>query len=153
MRMSLLRFECQAVAEQVALIDQLVESILASHGVQRCNHFAFAAHELVINSVEAMRACGSPPPNHMVVHLEVTAEKVLFSITDRGGGLPSHIVPLPDMISIPADALAEHGRGLHLVQTLVDRFMMDEEPDGCYTYTIEMSRGTALQAGSGQEET
>jgi len=133
----MMRFECAACLAYVSVIDQIVENLLLHEGVKEFEKFCFATHELVINSVEAMQTRKAPDdPGNITMDLKISDHELMFSINDKGGGIPIMPEESDEGTETREISLEDRGRGLSLIRLFSDLFVMKAETDGSHTYTI-----------------
>lgn len=134
-----LTLTCGAEADNLDMLDAMIGLALDRNGVKDARRFAFAAHELLINSVEAMSRLEEIRFEPLQVKLNIDDALCAFQVTDRAGGIPARLLAERD----PDDASGlceESGRGLSLVRLYADVFEMIAEDDGSYTYRMAVRR-------------
>lgn len=137
---------CDASISSINAVDDLVVSLLDAESIQPLDRIAFVAHELVINSIEAMVRTSISPVT-IDLKMSVNAESVVFSVNDTAGGLPTadssdmleELTEIPETNIIP---MGDRGRGLEMIRQLADNFTVNPELDGSFTYTASFTRRT-----------
>jgi anti-sigma regulatory factor (Ser/Thr protein kinase) len=142
--MSILNYECKATAHNIEVIDDMIELLLKLHSIDWYRSFCFATHELLINSVEAM---SKDPENNNKLYIRITIgiSAVTLSVSDTGGGLSKEI--LDSLTGFDLADAENHGRGLFMIQSLVDDFKFSKEENGRYTYKITKNRLISMESG------
>jgi len=108
----------------------------ALHGVNEADRDAllFGIGEALANAIEHGSAAGD-----VEVVIEIEPERISARITDRGqgfGALPSRYTPLPDNFD-------ERGRGIPMMQRLVDRCDVESFPGKGAVVTLKRFRRDA----------
>lgn len=100
-----------------------------------CECVVIAANECLINSIVEMNTLALEEP--LLVKLEIQADSIIFSVTDYGRGIKEAQLKQPLM----PETSAELGRGLAMIDILVDSFDMSINADGSKTYTLKKLKG------------
>ncbi len=141
--MSILNYECKADISNIEIIDKLLEITLNYHKINWYRQFCFAAHELLINSIEAMSKHSSSL-DKIFIELAININSITFSIYDTGGGLPFDINDLPARYNI--SNMKSSGRGLFMIKSLVDDFSFFKADNGQYIYKISKNRAISNES-------
>lgn len=135
--MSRCLFELKVNIDQNDRADQWTQMQLESWNIPDTDRFLFACHELVINSVDAMlTSIHHDKSIRLTIEHENQERKVSFTINDWGGGISEEMFLKEKFDGI--DPFEERGRGLILIKMMTDSFIVQEEVDGSYSYTIRM---------------
>ena len=142
--MSEFNYECVSDVSEIEVADDILELFLKHQRLDWYKQFGFAAHELLINSVEAMSKQAQDNDKLLYVKITMDSSAVTFSVTDTGGGLPDEVIDkfaTCDILSMEG-----HGRGLLMINSLVDDFIFLDEGDGKHTYKIIKNRITSINS-------
>lgn len=128
---------CGVDDENIVQSDTWLKKLLSKEHNRFNLEFCFAAHEMVINSVEAMRE--KVKTGNLVIELEQYEDRCVFSIIDHGEGLSAEQVDKyvhAKVVEAPEDNNQENGRGFYLIRKFTDRFIYEPLQEGNYKYTI-----------------
>ena len=77
------------------------------------------------------------PEARVVVHLNLSDDRFIISVTDQGGGVPE-VPEYPGVVKIIEENASPRGLGVFLIQQLVDEVRFNETADGGHTMIMEM---------------
>lgn len=120
------------IPNDVRYIERVVELVR-----RECEGMAYTKRQLMLNvpvaltealSNAILRGNGDDPDKHVHVRAEVDAQRLVLEVADEGGGfdLESSLVDP----TTPENIDREDGRGLFLMQQLMDRVERVEAPGG-----------------------
>ena len=92
---------------------------------ERCDNMAIALTELAINAI--MHGNKEDKRKKVTIHSVLKDDKIEVSITDEGGGFDPEKLPNP---TNPQNIWKEHGRGIFLVQHLIDEVVFQKTGEG-----------------------
>lgn len=135
--MSKYRLSCNADTHCISMIDQWLLERLPKEYIKDFRGFCLAAHELVINSVEAVHTM----KDGMKLGAEccIESDRISFAIIDYGKGLTEKQVECfvnSEYVENPENMLQEHGRGFLLIRKYSDQFSYEAISGGGFRYTI-----------------
>jgi serine/threonine-protein kinase RsbW len=122
-----------STADQVAKADEFLESWLRKKGVPEDTiaNMAIAVTELVNNAIKHGNRLQK---NKMVtVSITYTPGKIVVTITDEGEGFNPEVIPDP---LAEENLLKEIGRGIFIVNSLIDDVKFQFPPEGGTKVTI-----------------
>lgn len=128
---------CSSDPSCIAELDRWLKDILFEAELGQARGFCCAAHELVINSVNAIMKLQTEPI--LTVECVVENRVIYFSVIDSAHGLSDEQVEryvYSEEIEEPEDPLQEFGRGYLLIRKYSDRFLYEGLEDGRFKYTI-----------------
>jgi len=135
------KYACSSNIFNIPKIDNLLCFLLEHENILEYRGFCFAAHELLINSIEALRGIYSKSlQNDINVYIQISDDIILFSINDRGGGIPEETMQRIDKLNMEDLLNEERGRGIYLIKNFVDEFSYAAEDNGSFSYTISSRR-------------
>jgi serine/threonine-protein kinase RsbW len=103
----------QKICHQVGLSDE------------QCDNMAIALTELAINSI--MHGNKEDKSKKVKFHAVIKDDRIEVSILDEGSGFDPEKLPNP---TNPQNIWKEHGRGIFLVQNLIDEVNFEKTPEG-----------------------
>jgi len=77
------------------------------------------------------------PEARVVVHLNLSDDRFIISVTDQGGGVPE-VPEYPGVVKIIEENASPRGLGVFMIQQLVDEVRFNETADGGHTMIMEM---------------
>jgi serine/threonine-protein kinase RsbW len=92
---------------------------------EQCDNMAIALTELAINAI--MHGNKEDKRKKVIIHSVLKDNKIEVSITDEGGGFDPEKLPNP---TNPQNIWKEHGRGIFLVQHLIDEVVFQKTGEG-----------------------
>ena len=125
--------------DEVTRADEFIGKALSEVEFYGSFQISFAIHELVINSVEALKA---DPLESIELFLKADKDNVEFILKDRAGGLKNTSIEILDNTNFEDILEEESGRGLLLVKHLTDSFEHYFDQEGKAVYKI-CKRGNA----------
>jgi anti-sigma regulatory factor (Ser/Thr protein kinase) len=135
--MEIMQLEMMPVNREITRVDSAMEGFLISVGFKQYKDVLFAAHELLINSVQAMnQKYEESCPYVIKIEAKASPDIVEISITDYGGGLPEGWRESLEDLGFEDFFLLESGRGLMMINVLTDSFECGLSPDGAAIYKI-----------------
>ncbi|KAA0547153.1 ATP-binding protein [Bacillus sp. BGMRC 2118] len=98
----------------------------------------FIIHELVINSLEAsIKKFGSEAARYSIKLIISHADEGLeISVQDFAGGMDLQELEQLGNRTLGESVISESGRGLMMIQQMVDEFKMNYEQDGLFTVKV-----------------
>jgi anti-sigma regulatory factor (Ser/Thr protein kinase) len=135
--MEIMQLEMMSVSREITRVDKAIECFLIGVGFKQYRDVLFAAHELLINSVQAMnQKYEEPCPYVIKIEAKASPDIVEISITDYGGGLPEGLRESLEDLGFEDFFSRENGRGLMMINVLTDFFECSLRPDGAAIYKI-----------------
>lgn len=104
---------CQKICHQVGFSDE------------QCDNMAIALTELAINAI--MHGNKEDRRKKVTFHSVSKDDRIEVSIADEGGGFDPDKLPNP---TNPQNIWKEHGRGIFLVQNLIDEVIFQKTGEG-----------------------
>jgi anti-sigma regulatory factor (Ser/Thr protein kinase) len=104
---------CQKICHTVGFSDE------------QCDNMAIALTELAINAI--MHGNKEDKRKKVTIHSVFKDDRIEVSISDEGGGFDPDKLPNP---TNPQNIWKEHGRGIFLVQNLIDEVIFQKTGEG-----------------------
>lgn len=128
-------YEFLAKISEIDRADTWLQEMVEGCDFCDTSQFLFAAHELIINSVEAVLSRNSAAAEERIRICLTRSEKgVSLTVTDDGGGISQEMIDHASLENL--DVLEERGRGLALIREWTQSFTVSREEDGRYSYSI-----------------
>lgn len=126
------QIDCPATAEMVEFLDQICEWTVMRVNQTESKKLVLAAHEAIINSVEAMRRCYSETYQEKKISLKIYVKKdeIIINVIDSAGGIPLEVQNNLDKRCMEDIVWEEDGRGILFMRHLVDDVWQDNGEDG-----------------------
>ena len=77
------------------------------------------------------------PEARVVVHMNLSEDRFIISVTDQGGGVPE-VPEYPGVVKIIEENASPRGLGIFLIEQLVDEVRFNETADGGHMMTMEI---------------
>ncbi|MGC5326868.1 ATP-binding protein [Brevibacillus sp. SYSU BS000544] len=126
------QIECPATVEMVEFLDQICEWTVMRVNQVETKRLVLAAHEAIINSVEAMKRCHGEAyrEQNISLKIDVKQEEIEIKIIDSAGGLPLEVQKKLEERCMEDLIWEEDGRGILFMRHLVDDVWHDHAEDG-----------------------
>ena len=126
-----------SIPADVSLVDPLCQRFLATISIgevpdKDLDAWRSAFHELAVNAI--IHGAKNDPSQAIHVDWCITPNDVMLAIQDPGPGLPDQALLFP---SLPANPMAESGRGLYIIAKCVDHLRAWRSTDG---FRIELTK-------------
>lgn len=127
--------------ENVSKVEPFLEKINTRLGLNEVEY-----HKLLVGTTEAVNNAiihgnKSDPDKYVTVTVQIRKHYIIVSISDEGGGFNPEEIPNP---LDEENLLKESGRGLFLMQTLMDEVEIHSNETGC---EVRMSLYTGPKSG------
>lgn len=99
---------------------------------EQSDNMAIALTELAVNAM--VHGNKEDPQKKVTIQADFEEDRLRVSITDEGGGFDPGDIPNP---TNPQNLWKEHGRGIFLVQNLIDEVSFSPTPEGMRITLIE----------------
>jgi serine/threonine-protein kinase RsbW len=117
--------------EKVEKFSQVICKIMGLSEEQSDN-MAIALTELAVNAIQ--HGNKNDPKKKVTFHAQFKKDHLKVSISDEGKGFDPNDIPNP---TNPQNLWKEHGRGIFLVQNLIDEVTFAPSPNGMEIVLIE----------------
>ena len=121
--------------ERVAMASSAALARLGGLAPARIEDLKSAVAEACINAMQHGNSWR--PEARVVVHLNLSDDRFIISVTDQGGGVPE-VPEYPGVVKIIEENASPRGLGVFLIQQLVDEVRFNETADGGHTMIMEM---------------
>ncbi|MCT4606269.1 MAG: ATP-binding protein [Marinisporobacter sp.] len=129
--------ECKADANSIEFIDEKLYEIMEQVKFPYYKEMHFAAHEAVINSIEATeKHCGKNHHENIKIKMIAHKKKIEIVIRDKGGGLKEKVVNLSFNEGFDDIVWNERGRGMLFIKHFVDIFTYYIDTNGDAVYRL-----------------
>jgi len=127
-----------STTDQVAKADEFLESWLRKKGLPEDTiaNLAIAVTELVTNAIKHGNKLQKD--KKVTVSIKYTSRRIEVTVTDEGEGFDPEIIPDP---LTEENLLKEIGRGIFIVNSLIDDVKFQFPPEGGTKVTITKSIG------------
>ena len=124
---------------------QYIEGVVGQV-VQRCRDLAFSHRHVVLNvpvaltealSNAILRGNGDDPTRIVMMRVEIDETRLVAEVRDEGPGFD--LVACTEDATLPENVVREDGRGLYLMQQLMDR--VERYTDGGNVVRLVLIRG------------
>lgn len=105
--------------QSIHLIDEVMKTYTTMYNLPNKREICFVAHELVINSVEAMKQ--SQKNDEIEFQVTHIGEEIVITVTDYAGGIPEDKLKTLFEFKIEELITSDRGRGLFFVKNMVDK--------------------------------
>ena len=121
--------------ERVAMASSAALARIGGLAPARIEDLKSAVAEACINAMQ--HGNNWRPEARVVVHLNLSDDRFIISVTDQGGGVPE-VPEYPGVVKIIEENASPRGLGVFLIQQLVDEVRFNETADGGHTMIMEM---------------
>lgn len=125
----------EATNETIDVVDRILEALLPIQSCDKSMDMYIAAHELIINSIAAMNKTDKTEDGNIEVFIALDRRNIEIKVTDFAGGADKIHEKLEG--NILDNLLSESGRGLFMVNSLVDDLSVTVEENSRTTCTIK----------------
>ncbi|QZY54685.1 ATP-binding protein [Crassaminicella profunda] len=123
--------EYLAEMSSIECIDEWLQKIMEQVEFPYCKELHFAAHEAVINSIEATeKYYGKNHHENIKIKIIAHKERVEIIIRDKCGGLKDEVAQSLNQIGFDDIIWNERGRGMLFIKHFVDNFTYDIDING-----------------------
>lgn len=123
---------CLAECRSIEFIDELLLKVMKQAEFAEYKQLHFAAHEAVINSIEATKKCyGEDHTKNIKIKIMAQKQRAEVLICDKAGGLPKEVAESMKSIDFEDKRWNERGRGILFIKHFVDEclYYLDENED------------------------
>ena len=121
--------------ERVAMASAAALARLGGFAPERVEDLKSAVAEACINAMQ--HGNNWRPEARVVVHMDLSADRFIVSVTDQGDGVPE-VPEYPGVVKIIEENASPRGLGVFMIQQLVDEVRFNETADGGHTMIMEM---------------
>lgn len=133
-----MRVETSISKEKLEYYDTVILGALKNHFVKNAERFFFAIHELMINAIQSYEQDMDSTVFPLIeMELFINERFVRFEIKDYGKGIDFEKEAYMDGVQDKLHELEDHGRGLYLIDQLVDEFHWYRSEDNAFKVVIE----------------
>ena len=121
--------------ERVAMASLAALARIGGLAAARIDDLKSAVAEACINAMQHGNKWR--PEARVVVHLNLSDDRFIISVTDQGGGIPE-VPEYPGAAKIIEENASPRGLGVFMIQNLVDEVRFNETADGGHTMIMEI---------------
>ncbi|MFQ5583573.1 MAG: ATP-binding protein [Calditrichia bacterium] len=120
--------------KHIEKVEKFSQKICKKMGLseEQSDNMAIALTELAVNAM--VHGNKEDPQKKVTIQADFEEDRLRVSITDEGGGFDPGDIPNP---TNPQNLWKEHGRGIFLVQNLIDEVSFSTTPEGMKITLIE----------------